>query len=165
MDNNNTIVYTEHTKTLHITLSLSKCFRKANTFWFRLLKDIYRKRPVFLQSSYWVLLPSSVSCREVAPTDCWKLRWLGIQRVQMKRGPPWWFVGLVVLVQETFILHWLLWSVEFKQIFPSLYTVSIYVPQHWAGSHAGPPVSECVSPAESASMVLHLPSLAVLLSV
>ncbi len=59
-----------------------------------------------------------------------------------------WFVGLVVPVQETFILPWLPW------FFSSPYIISIYLspphrPANWAGSRAGPPVSEYVSPAHT----------------
>ncbi len=49
-------------------------------------------------------------------------------------------------VQETFIRPWLLWSTKYKTFFPS-YTISIYVsPLPWAGSRAGQPVFERVSP-------------------
>ncbi len=43
-------------------------------------------------------------------------------------GPSWgWFVGLVVPVQEIFILLWLLWTAQYKNIFSSPYTIAIYV--------------------------------------
>ncbi len=74
---------------------------------------------------------------------------MGAQRAQMKRVFPACFVGLVVPVQETFILPWLLWSAQYIIVFSSPYTISIlcpHLPVTWAGSRARPPVSECVSP-------------------
>jgi hypothetical protein len=60
------------------------------------------------------------------------------------------FVGLVLLVQEIFILPWLLWSAQYNIFFfLTKYTILIFMCSHlspatWAGSRAGPPVSECV---------------------
>jgi hypothetical protein len=58
--------------------------------------------------------------RGLASGHCWllKLRWIGTQRVQMKwKGSRFGlFVGLVVPVQETFVLPWLLWSAQYKKI-------------------------------------------------
>ncbi len=57
-----------------------------------------------------------------------------------------WFVGLVMPVPEIFILPWLLQSAQYK-IFFLTDTISIYVspsPTTWAGSRAGPPISEYV---------------------
>ncbi len=83
---------------------------------------------------------------------CWllKLRWIGTQKEFKWKGSfLGWFVGLVVLVQRTFILpSWLLWSAQNKILISSTYTVSIYVSHRQAaraGNRAGPPVSECVS--------------------
>ncbi len=52
---------------------------------------------------------------------CWrlKLRWMETQKVQIKGVLPWFsFVGLVVPVQETFVLPWLLWSDQYNKFFP-----------------------------------------------
>jgi hypothetical protein len=56
--------------------------------------------------------------RGVALAGLWKLRQMGTYRVQMNRVIPYgWFVGLVVPVQEIFILLWLLWSTQYKKYF------------------------------------------------
>ncbi len=86
-----------------------------------------------------------VVCRETRGGPCWlmKLRWMGTQRVQMTGVLPW----LVrrarrAGTQELFIL--LLWSAQYKIFSYSPYTISnICVPiAPWAGSRAGPPVSD-----------------------
>ncbi len=75
-----------------------------------------------------------------------KLRWMVTHRVQI--GLVGWFVGLVMPVQETFILPWLLWSAQFKKNFPHRTLCPFmcpYCPVTWEGSRAGPSFSECVS--------------------
>ncbi len=60
-----------------------------------------------------------------------------------------WFVGLVVLVQKTFILPGCPGQPITKYFFPhrALFQFMCpHRPETWAGSRAGPPVSECVSP-------------------
>jgi hypothetical protein len=60
-----------------------------------------------------------------------------------------WFFELVMPVRKNFILHWLLWSAQYKIIFPHRTLFQIMCPHRpgtWAGSRAGPPVSEFVSP-------------------
>jgi hypothetical protein len=65
---------------------------------------------------------------------------MGTLGLQIKRIFLYWFVELVVPVQEIFILPWLLLrSDQYKIFFP-------HRPATGAGSRAGPPVSEGVSP-------------------
>ncbi len=99
--------------------------------------------------------------RGVAPADCWNCGEWGLKEYKWKRFFLGWFVGIVVSVQETFILPWLLCSALYKISFSSPYTISIYVspcPAPWTGSRAGPPVSECVSPFLSVLLALNFSS-------
>jgi hypothetical protein len=65
------------------------------------------------------------SQRDQRGGPCWllKLRWWGLKEYKWKGSLfAWLFVGLVVPVQETFILPWLLWSAQYKIFFSSPYT-------------------------------------------
>ncbi len=77
---------------------------------------------------------------------CWllKLRWMGTQRVQMKGVLPWAHCAGT----RDFILPWLLCSAQYRIFFPLRTLFKFMCPSRqatWAGSHAWPPVSECVS--------------------
>ncbi len=64
------------------------------------------------------------------------------------KGVLGWFVGLVVLVQEIFVLPWLLLSTQYKNKFPHQTLFQFLcplLPANWAGSPAGSPVSFYVS--------------------
>ncbi len=88
--------------------------------------------------------------RGVAHADCWNWGIWGFKVYKWKGHFLGWFVGLVVLLQKTFILPWLLWSAQYKNsFFPRRRLFQFMCPHRpatWAGSRAGPPVSECLSP-------------------
>jgi hypothetical protein len=83
------------------------------------------------------------------PADCWNCGEWGLKEYKWKGSFLGWFVGLVVTVQH--ILSWLVYSghPSTKYLFPHRTLFQFMCPHHlgtWAGSRAGPPVSECVSP-------------------
>ncbi len=86
------------------------------------------------------------TCRE---TRVLKLRLMGTRRVQMKGRSP----SLVVSLSSSCRYKWLLsclcliWSAQYKIFFlhRTLFQLMCnHRPATWAGSRAGPPVSECV---------------------
>ncbi len=77
--------------------------------------------------------------RGVAPADCWNWGEWGLKECN-DNGPS--LVWLVVPVQETFILPWL----DFLHHRTQFQFMCPHRPATWAGSRAGPLVSECVSP-------------------
>jgi hypothetical protein len=110
------------------------CF-KLFICWSRItLRKIKPTRPAYREEE----IPLT-GCWQVVPPErperggpCWlvKPRRIGSQRAEMKGGPSLvgcWFDGLVVLVQETFIISWMIWSVYYKILFSSRHTISIYV--------------------------------------
>jgi hypothetical protein len=91
--------------------------------------------------------------REVVPADCWNWGEWGLKEYKWKVPFLGWFVGLVIPVQETFILPWL-WSTKYNFFFPHRTSTLFqflcpYQSATWASSRAGPPVSECESPAST----------------
>ncbi len=60
--------------------------------------------------------------RGVPAADCWNWgEWRQPKEYNWKGSFLGWFVGLVVQVQETFILSWLRWSAQYKNVFSSPY--------------------------------------------
>ncbi len=97
--------------------------------------------------------------RGVAPADCWNWGEWGLTGYKWKRSFLGGFVGLIVPVQETVILPWLIWSAQYKIFFPHRTLFQFMCPHRhatWAGSRAGPPVSECVSPVRLGVLTLLL---------
>ncbi len=76
--------------------------------------------------SFYLYGPYKRDQRGVAPADCWNWGEWELKDYNRKGTFLGWFVGLVVPMQETFILPWLLWSAQFKNN-SSPDTISIYV--------------------------------------
>ncbi len=82
--------------------------------------------------------------REVAPADSWKWGRRGHKEYKWKGSFLGYFLGLVVSVQETFILPEPLWLAQYKIIFPHCTLFKVMCPHRpatWSGSRAGPLVS------------------------
>ncbi len=80
--------------------------------------------------------------RELAPAECWNWDKWGLKEVSFLV----WFVGLVMKVQEIFVLPRLLWSDQYKIFFLSPYSTLFQLtcphrPASWAGNRAGSHVS------------------------
>ncbi len=82
--------------------------------------------------------------RGVAPADCWNGGKWGLNEYNWKGLFLGWFFGLFVLVQEIFVLPWLLLSAHHKIFFPHCTLFQFICPNcpaRWPGSRAGSPVS------------------------
>ncbi len=73
-----------------------------------------------------------------------------------------WFVGLVMPVQEIFLMPWLLLSAQYKIFFPHKWTISILLSLRPSKLAAGSPVSQYVSLGNTVNgshyLFCHLPS-------
>jgi hypothetical protein len=77
----------------------------------------------------------------------------------MKKVLPWYVCWLVMPVQEPFILPWLLCSAQYNIFFLTVHYFNSCVPiaqQPGQAGRAGPPVSECSSPAPYLLLLLLL---------
>ncbi len=97
------------------------------------------------QSKNKIVVVNQRDQRGVAPAHCWTWGGWGLKEYKWKGTFIGLFLELVVSVQETFILSWLLWSAHKKYFYPYKFMCP-HRPATWASSRAGPPVSEWVSP-------------------
>ncbi len=82
----------------------------------------------------------------MAPADCWNCEW-GLTENKCKGPFLGCFVGLVLPLQEFFVLPWLLKSAQHEIHFssPIFQFLCPHRPANWAGRRAGSPVYYCVS--------------------
>ncbi len=70
-------------------------------------------------NSYLYVCATNRETREGAPADCWNWGEWWLEDYKWKRSFLGWFFGLVMPVQEIFVLPWLLLSAQYKIFFSS----------------------------------------------